>query len=254
MDLSLLVESLWAASFAWNAALLAVLLYRRRWKTFPFFTTWMSFQVLLTVALFVIYRVATVHLYAIVYWSATAVDFALQLGVVFEIARIVLRPTGTWVRDARSRFLIGFLLGLLFAAGIALAIHPSSPSSLGVWAVRGNLFTSLVICEAYLAMLFSSNRLGLRWQNHVMGLGQGLSLWAAVASLVDVAHSILGRTLYYQAINNVQSCAWIIATTVWIIVFWKPEPERLPLSPAMQKYLIDLHHRVRYDLQKTVQH
>jgi len=38
-----------------------------------------------------------------VYWSSALLDFGLQLGVgVFEVARIVLRPTGTWVQDAEA--------------------------------------------------------------------------------------------------------------------------------------------------------
>lgn len=250
MDLTLLDEALWAASFAGNAALFAVLLYRRRWKDFPVFTCWIFYEIVLTIVLFAIYRLATPHLYAVVYWGADGLDFLIQLAVVFEIARIVLRPTGTWLRDARTRFLLGSSLALAFAVAIVFLVHPSAPSHLGVWAIRGNLFTSLVICEMYLAMIFSANRLGLQWRNHVMGLGQALSLWAVISFFVDALHTLLGWRTDYVMLENMRSSAWLVATIIWTVVFWMPEPERLPLSPAMQKYLIDLHESIRYDLQK----
>lgn len=252
MDLTLLDEALWAASFVCNAALLAVLIYRRRWKSFPTFTTWICYEILLTISLFAIYRLANSHTYAIAYWLGDACDFLLQFAVVLEIARSVLRPTGTWLRDARSQFLIGIAVGLALAAIVVFLVHPSAPNSVRVWAIRGDLFTSLVICEIYLAMMISSNRLGLQWRNHVMGLGQALSFWAVVGFLVDALHSLLGWGFHYGVLENVRSSAWIFATIVWIFVFWRPEPERLPLSPEMQKYLVALHERVRYDLQKTM--
>jgi hypothetical protein len=36
------------------------------------------------------------------------------------------------------------------------------------------------ICELFLVMMMSANRLGLQWNNHVMGLGRGLTAWAMV--------------------------------------------------------------------------
>jgi len=251
MNFSFLDNLLWAAGFAANAALLLVLVRKERWREFPVFTSWIAFEVLLTFALFAIYRYGSARLYAVVYWSAVVLDFSLQIGVVLEMARIVLRPTGTWLRDARSRFVLFGSLGALLAAGVAFTIHPSAYGSLDAWEIRGNLFTSMCICELFLAMMMSANRLGLQWGQHVMGLGRGLTVWAIVSFCVDALQGLLGRVTFFNMLDQTRNIAWIGAVVYWAVIFWRPEVERLPLSPEMQKYLIDLHTRVRYDLDRV---
>ena len=251
MNLSTLDNALWAAGFAANVALALVLVWKKRWREFPVFTTWMSFDVLLTIALFWIYREGSSNLYAEVYWLSAIGDFLLQIGVVLEMARIVLSPTGTWLRDARTRFVVFGSLGALVAAAVALLIHPAAPTSLDAWEMRGNLFASIIVCELFLAMMMSANRLGLQWGNHVMGLGRGLTAWALVSFSVDALHGVLTDERTLAVLDHVQSIVWIGAVVYWAVVFWLPEPERLPLSPEMRKYLIDLHHRVQYDLDKV---
>ena len=251
MNLTTLDNALWAAGFAANVALVLVLVRKKRWREFPVFTTWMTFDVLLTIALFGIYRQGSSRLYAEVYWFSAIADFLLQIGVVFEMARIVLRPTGTWLRDARTRFAVFGSLGALLAAAVAFLIHPAAPTSLDAWEMRGNLFASIIVCELFLAMMMSANRLGLQWGNHVMGLGRGLTAWAMVSFSVDALHGLLDNERVLNTLDHVQSIVWIGAVVYWAIVFRLPEPERLPLSPEMRKYLIDLHHRVQYDLDKV---
>jgi hypothetical protein len=251
MNLTTLDNILWAAGFIVNAALLLVLIWKERWREFPVFTSWMAFDVLLTIALFGIYREGLSRLYGEVYWLSAIVDFLLQIGVVLEMARIVLRPTGTWLRDARTRFLLIGSLGALLAAAVAFAIQPATPTSLDAWEVRGNLFTSMIVCELFLAMMMSANRLGLHWGNHVMGLSRGLTVWAMVAFSVDALHGVFGATGTFNMLERVRSIVWIGAVGYWAVVFWRPQTERLPLSPEMRKYLIDLHARVRYDLDKV---
>jgi hypothetical protein len=251
MNLSTLDNALWAAGFAANVALVLVLVWKKRWREFPVFNAWMAFDALLTIALFGIYRKGSSRLYAEVYWLSAILDFLLQIGVVLEMARIVLRPTGTWLRDARTRFVVFGSLGALLAAAVACLIHPAAPTSLDAWEVRGNLFTSMIVCELFLAMMMSANRLGLRWSNHVMGLGRGLTAWAMVGFSVEALHGLLGSERAMSTLEDVRNIVWIGAVVYWAVVFWRPQTERLPLSPEMRKYLIDLHARVRYDLDKV---
>ena len=108
MNLSVLDRVLWAAGFLGQTVLFTVLLYRRRWKEIPVFTALMGFEAALTVVLYWVYKDGSRGWYARIYWSYVLVDFLMQLGVVMEIAHVVLQPTGTWVRDARKQF---FFLG-----------------------------------------------------------------------------------------------------------------------------------------------
>jgi hypothetical protein len=251
MNFSLVQNVVWAGSIAVNAALLFVLVLKQRWREFTFFTSWIAFLTAEMIVLYLIYRTGSVRFYTDVYWSCVIVDFLLQIAVVVEMARIVLRPTGTWVHDARKRFILFATLGTLVAAGVALILHPSAPSSLDAWEIRGNLFAGMMMCECFIAMMGAATRLGLQWGNHVMGLGQGLAVWATVAVLVDALHNLLGRYTWFNTLDNLRGFVWIAAGLFWTVVFWRPEKARLPLSGDMQKYLVDLHNSVQYDLSRT---
>jgi hypothetical protein len=176
------------------------------------------------------------------------VDFLFQLGVVLEIARVVLRPTGTWVRDARKQFFLFGAAGVLLAAALAWMVSPPAQTALESWEVRGNLFTSLVTCELVTVMTMASNRLGLAWRSHVMALGQGLVAWATVAVLVDACHSYFGADRDFSVLEHVRMVVYLASLGYWTVQLWRPEPKRLPLSAEMQQYIVALHRQVEYDL------
>ncbi len=249
MRLSSLDDILWAAGFLAYIGLFSVLLIQQRWKEFPVFTTLVGFDTALTVALFLFYAHGSRLIYARLYWSAAIVDFALQLALVSEIARILLRPTGTWVRDARNQFLLWGGAGIACAALLAWAVSPPGLSSKEVWQVRGSLFTSLVICELVLVMALSATRLGLGWRSHVMALGQGLGVWAIVAVAVDSAQSFLGAKQSFATLDHVRIGVYCAVLGYWIVQFWRPEPVRREISPEMREYIVALHRRVAYDVE-----
>jgi len=250
MHFSALDDVFWAAGFFLNAALLAVMLWRRRAAQFPILTLWLAFLVVRTAALFLIYLHGSKYWYVRVYLPGVWIDFFLQLGIAVEIARIVLHPTGTWIRDARRGFLAAALLGFAVAAGLTWWINPPASSVRDLWQLRANLFTSLVICEVFVAMSLTSNRLGLGWRNHVMAVGQGLTAWMTVMVLTTALQSFLGMQHYYVLLDQVRFVAYVTAITWMTVQLWIPEPERLPISPDLREYILALHQRVEYDLRR----
>jgi len=174
MGLTNLENALWVAGFAGHVALLAVLLIRSRWRKFPVFTLLIAYEAVVTVVLFVISRYGSRHSYFLGYWVLALGDYVFQVALIFEIARDVLRSTGTWIRDARKWFLFWSTMGILIAAGLCLTISPPATKGLDLWEMRATLFTSLMTCELFLSVSAAANRLGLPWQSHVMSLDKGL--------------------------------------------------------------------------------
>jgi hypothetical protein len=250
MDLTTLDNALWAAGFLGHVALFCVLVFRGRWREFPVFTTYVGFHSALTIPLFLLYKNGFLAWYAHIYWSADVVDFVLQLGLVVEIARVVLRPTGTWMQDARTQFLLWGLIGVAIAAVLALGVSPPGLSVKEVWEVRSSLFTSLVTCELVVVMFFSAARLGLGWRNHVSALAQGLGVWAMVAAFADGIQSYIGAAQQFATLDHVRGLVYCAALAYWTIRFYLPEPVRQPISAEMQKYILALHERVKYDLDR----
>lgn len=124
MHFSFLANVYWAVGTGSTLVLIFVLLWRGRWRTFPILTVWLAFLAVKAALLFVIYLHGSRNMYATFWVAAGGIDFVLQLGVVLEVARIVLRPTGTWVRDARSQFIS---VGAVAAAVSALLAWWVSP-------------------------------------------------------------------------------------------------------------------------------
>ncbi len=250
MNLTTLDNVLWAAGFIGHVALLLVLLLRGRWREFPVFTSLIAYHVGVTTLLFFTHRYGSYQAYKNAYWTAAVGDFILQVALIYEIARIVLRPTGSWIADTRKTFLFWGALGVLIAFGAAETVTPATGSLFSKLEIRGVVFTSLLICELFFAMITAANRLGLQWRSHVMALGQGLTVWAMFALASDVAHIAFGWNRNFATLDYARMCFYLGALLFWTVSFWLPEQKRAPLSADMQKYLLAAHTRVQYDLER----
>lgn len=248
MHFSLVDTIPWATGFALDSALLFVVLWRRR--PFPVLATYMAFGAIRTLLLFLAYLHGSKYWYAHIYDAGLGIDFALQLGLALEIARIVLRPTGTWVRDARFRFAAGGIAGAAAAAVLVWWVTPPASTTRQFWEIRGNLFTSLVICELFVLVSLTANRLGLGWRNHVMAVGQGLTVWTSLMVVTTSFQSFFGNRHLYMPLERVRGAIYDVAICWMILQLWRDEPERLPISSNLQEYILALHKRVEYDLRR----
>jgi hypothetical protein len=249
MTLSGTAEILWAAGFAGHAALLAVLILRSRWREFPVFATYTAFQTAWSPVLYLIYTHSSPAWYARAYWTGALFDFAFQLGIVYEIARHVMRPTGTWLRDARKQFILGAAFGILLAGSLAWIVAP--PSTHGVLdrlEMKGDLFAAFLVCELMLVISTTARRMGLGWRNHVMAISFGFAAWIVVAVLTETLHGYFGRSTYFSALEQTQQFVYLGALVFWTVQLWRPEPARRPISPELRDYIVALHRRVEYDL------
>jgi hypothetical protein len=251
MKLSALDFALWATGFLGNVALFAILIVRRRGREFPVFTTLIGYEAAMSVILYLVYMYCFHAWYARIYYFYVFSDEAMQLGVVWEIARIVMRPTGTWVRDARKQFIIWGAVGILFAAALPWLVTPPAANMLHRLEVRGNLFTSLVVCELIAVVTRTSKSLGLGWRNHVMALGNGWTAWAVVAILVDGLHSYFGAERFFRELEYVRMFTYLVVLGYWMVQFWLEEPARQPISPQLRAYILDLHQRIKNDLDRV---
>jgi hypothetical protein len=240
MNISTLAGALWAASFVGHAALLLVLVTRRRWKIFRFFTAFIAFNVVRTVILFFAYRFGTPVTYWWLYWGATVLDLILQILVILEVLRIVLQPAEVWAEDARKKFRIIATGGVLPAIGLAFAIRHRIPHTPGGWIDLGQLFSVSLAVVLLLAMVASTTALGLVWRRHVAALALGWAAWNFTSFFVEGAFSYYGPRWHGVDLDNVRIVIYELATVFWIVMFWIPEPKKGTLAPEQREYLLRL--------------
>ncbi len=248
MNVSVLDNALWAAGLLGHAALLVVLLVRKRWRGLPVFTMLIAFEVARTCLLFLVLKDGSAHQYFLCYWGTGFLDYVFQLALIYELARIALRPTGTWIRDARTAFIFWSALGLLVAAAFGMLLHPPEWKGLGLWDLRVTVFTSMLTCEVFLSMSFAASRLGLRQGRYEVAIGQGIGFWALTSLLEQFAHGIFGWDRPFDLFTHLRMGLYIGLLMYWIRVIWQPEPQQATPSLEMQRYLIALHAQVQYDL------
>jgi hypothetical protein len=81
-----------------------------------------------------------------------------------------------------------------------------------------------------------------------MALGNGWTVWAVVAILVDGLHSYFGAQRYFGVLDQIRSITYLAALGYWSVQFWLEEPARQPISEELSAYIQVLHSRIKNDL------
>ncbi|HEX4005899.1 MAG TPA: hypothetical protein VHX60_06970 [Acidobacteriaceae bacterium] len=249
MNITSLAGALWAAGFAEHVLLLLVLVVRQRWRKFPFFTAFIVFNVARTIVLFCAYRFGSSPLYAGLYWSADVADLVLQILVLLEAMRIVLRPAGVWAHDARRRFRLLAGMGVLAAFALAYAAHPHVSGTMHAWIEQGEVFSAALGLVLFIALGSATTFLGLVWEKHIAALATGWAVWVIVNFLVEGAYSYLGSPWHGIDLDMIRIVVYQLVTVYWAIMFWLPEPEKHRLSVKQQDHLAAMQKQVEAEAQ-----
>ena len=223
MNLSLQATLLWAAGFICNAALLSILIYKGRVRSVPWFTAWISFGILYTIALFTAFRGGSKDLYRILYWGGAFLDLLLQIAVVFEIASYVFRRGGRWVEGARGRLAAVGVAGPIAGGIMAWKMTPAATSQLDALDSRASLFTTVVLCTFFASVLLVSQQVGVGWRTRVLREGYGLIAWALVAFVTDTLHAYWRTVEHFTELEHVRMVAYLGSLVYWMVVFWLPD-------------------------------
>ncbi len=237
MNLTLIERVLWAVGFVLLAALLFVLLYKRRYREVPWFTAFIAGGCIYTIALFLGYRLGSKHAYAVIYWICDFVDLFMQVAVVLEIAKIVMQRSGRWVEGARMRLALMSAVAPLIAVSMALLMKSAADTRLDQIYARSSLFTTILIFLLFVAVVAVSYQLGLGWQTYVMREGYGLILWVSVNFLTDTLHAYWRTFGYFSLLENIHNATFQIVSLYWIIAFWVPERAFVPKNLSESEIL-----------------
>ena len=223
MGFTPLEKDFWILGFVGHLLLLLVLLIRRRCFRFPIFTSLIGYQLLISPILFLVSRHGTPHAYFVAYWLCAAGDFGLQLALVAEIAASICRMNGSWIKAARGELWTWATAGMAVAAVACLLIAPPLIAGLDLWDLRTTLFSSLLICQLVLGVSMTANRLRLQRSRHVMSLGQGLALWAAIAVVGDALKVATGWRHEFAIFDQIRMCVYLLDLGFWTFSFCLPE-------------------------------
>lgn len=212
MRLSGLDLFFWAAGFLGHAALLAVLLARRRAARFPWFTAMIVLGVLRTVVLFLVFRHASGAVYFNSYWSFAIADQLLQVAVLYEIAVHVFRPMGRWAADVKRGSLVLGCISVITAAAVTWLSAPPPQLWQQAIVVKGSLFDSILMSEIFLGMIVLSVTGGFPWRSHIARIALGLGVYSFADLLIEGANNLYGTSRsgsVYAALSHVRIALYL---------------------------------------------
>jgi hypothetical protein len=229
LQLTGLDRLLWALSFVGHCSLFAVLLVRRRVRSFPAFSTLIAANILRTLVLFLIYRSGSAGSYFYTYWTLAILDVALQLAVAYELATHVFQPLGAWVPDIKRNFSALAVVSLLLAASLTWLATPPVSALRRAIVLRGTFFSSALVSELFVAMVALSVTMGLPWRTPVARLAQGLGVYSIFCILTEAAHSYLGADRY-KMVSHIRIELYLACLFYWVVTLAikEPEPRKLP--------------------------
>lgn len=232
-----LENALWLTGIVTKAALIALLLYRRAWRTLPIFSIYCVWDLSLDAA-----NVAVRHFspdsYLVTYLTETAIDSALQFCVLVELTWSVLRP----IRASLPRAALVVIAGVILAVGTA--IWPFSNMTAGellpLMRVLIHLLQTVTILRIifFLALAGCSQLLSLSWKDRELQVATGLGIYSTVSLGVAMLGTHDPTYAHYSYLNQFAVGSYICSLLYWVVSFAQKEPARKEFTPQMEHLLL----------------
>jgi hypothetical protein len=187
------------------------------------------------------------QIYLRYYFVVTILDYILQLLILFEIGRNVLRPSK---RSLPFPILPVATIGILLCALIAISFSPQvqliGVSHTREVLIRVSLVLAILKILLFVALAGFAQVLGIGWKSHVLQLATGFAFYGAVSVMVQLSSSrVAGMDkhsylVHLARLTQIQSAAYNLALAFWIWAFSRNEAPRKDFTPQMQEVLVTI--------------
>jgi hypothetical protein len=237
--LTMRVESaLWIAGVLGEAIVLAILLYRRAWRAFPFFLAYSAWVFLSDGGGFVVVKYFA-KFFATYYLAQSVIEHALEFSVLVEIAWSVLRP----IRGSLPRRTLPMIILVVFALAAAVwplsGVHSLSSSS-PVYQVVVHVQQTASILRVLLFLLLAgcSQLLAIGWRDRELQIATGLGFYSLVSLFAAMMHMHETSMVQYRQLNELPVASYLFSLAYWVFAFAQKEAARREFTPQMQNFLL----------------
>lgn len=233
-------NTLWFAGFVTEVAVAALLLYRRAWRSLPFFSIYIVWTLVSDASLFTIFRhFPSAALNA--YLTQTVIDSALQFAVLVELAWSVLRP----IRAPLPRGSLLVVVGLILAvSGVVwtFAAIPGFNNLSKEWHVLLRVQQTVCILRVlvFLVLAGCSQLLSIGWRDRELQVATGLGFYSLVGLAVAMLHTHPAMRSHYHQLEEMLIGSYVCSVLYWIVSFAQKEAPRQEFSPKMESFLLSL--------------
>lgn len=221
-----------------EAAVIALLLFRRFWRVFPVFLAYSVWTLAASAAFYLAVR-AYPDSYITASLVFTVVDSALLFGVLVELGVSILRP----LRGSLPRFTPLAVALLILALGAAIwpfvafpgAVHLSLEEAV-LTRIQQDFRVLRVVVFVLLAAF--SQVLSIGWRDRELQIATGLGFNSLVGLAVAMVHTHEATAAQYNQLNRLVIASYLCSLIYWAVSFAQPEAERRKFTPQMQNVLL----------------
>lgn len=233
-----------AAFFASNvaeAAVVGLLIYRRAWRTLPFFCIYSLDCLIGSILYYIVQHRLSATATFNTYFYESAVDFALQFCVLVELAWSSFRPFHKSLPRA-TVWVLGVVIAGLGAAiwPFTNAVAPAHSSKMIEWVmlVRMQQTVSVLRILIFVVLAACSQVLSIGWKDRELQVATGLGLYSLASLSVTLWHSHESSLQQYTALEGLLASFYLCSLLYWVYSFAQKEAERREFSPQMQSVLL----------------
>jgi hypothetical protein len=231
-------DILWTVGVVAEVTVISLLIYRRLWRSLPFFFVYNLWTLVGSLVGYVVMnRYPSAYLNT--YLAEIPLDSALVFCVLVELSWSIVRP----FRASLPRH-TAWVLGILIAVGAA-AIWPFSDSSSFVhyafqWHVLVRLQQTVSILRVlfFLLLVASSQLLSIGWRDRELQVATGLGFYSIVGLATTVLQTHQAAGELYRRLDQILVASFVCSSLYWVVCFAQKEAERREFSPQMQSMLL----------------
>jgi hypothetical protein len=187
------------------------------------------------------------QLYLRYYFVVTILDYVLQLLILFEIGRNVIRPSKRSIPfPVAPVAIVGVLLCALIAASFSPQVQLIGLGHTREILIRVSLLLAILKILLFVTLAVFAQVLGIGWKSHVLQLASGFAFYGAVSLMVQLSSTRVtgvdesSYIIHLTRLAQIQSAAYNFTLVFWIWAFSRNEAQRKDFTPQMQEVLVTI--------------
>jgi hypothetical protein len=186
-------------------------------------------------------------LYLRYYFVVTILDYILQLFILFEIGRNVIRPSKRSIPFPIAPVaMVGILLCALIAVSFSPQVQMIGLGHTREILIRISLLLAILKILLFVTLAVFAQVLGIGWKSHILQLASGFAFYGAVSLMVQLSSTHVAGTdessyvIHLTRLAQIQSAAYNFTLVFWIWAFSRNEAPRKDFTPQMQEVLVTI--------------
>ena len=221
MHLSRWDNLFWLTCFGGNVGLLWILIDRRRWQAFPWFTMLISGEIVQSTYLFFVHEFGSKTRYFNSYWSFELFEGLIKFLVICELSKAIIKHFYGETDGVSRDFVLSFVTLLTTGALIAWRAAPQSAMR---HAFEVSIVDTVLIAGSSLIPIVWNWYYRVPHRAHSMIIAYGLSAFAWAQLLVICAATLAPH--YWGTLERGLKPLYAVCLLTWCIFLWRDEPEK----------------------------